>query len=240
MSPPGTGVISVTVPVWSVGCGTVSPSLHGPRCHRCHRSCMVPGVWHGVTVTARPPGRHTVSPWLHSPTRVTQCYRAALRYCTASLLLPGCHMASLSPHGAQGVTVTAGPPAATQCHCSSRGLSHRVIISAWCMGCHIALCHCMAHGLSPSVTVTAVPQCITQCRCHCMAHRVSPSVAVTAWPGVSHTVTVQDTPPCHSPHIPWAVTQCHCAPPGCAAPHPHRPWGTLGTAQPSSPTPRYS
>lgn len=150
-------------------------------------------------------------------------------------------MVSLSPRSAQGVTVTVGPPGATQCHCSSRGLSHRVTVSARCRGCHTMLCHCVAHGVSP--TVTAGPQCITQCHCHCMAHGVSPTVTVTAQPGVPHTVTVQDTPQCQPLHTASPAPTCHCAllpVTSC----PHRPWGTPATAQlvpaaqiPPTPTP---
>ena len=266
MSLYGTGVTSVTAwpPV-----SQVSLSLHGPwSVARCHRHCVVPGVWHSVAVTACPHagvtdvtipawslecGAASLSP--HSRRGVTQCHRGctvplvshsaaaqpcsiAQRHCCSL----GCHMVSLSPRSAQGVTVTAGPPGATQCDCSSRGLSHRVTVNAWCMGCHIVLCHCMAHGVSPSVTVTAVPQCITQCRCHCMAHGVSPSVTVTAWPGVSRTITAQDAPRCHPLHVPWAVTQCCRAPPQLHhAPSPpavRHPGDS--TAGPSSPSPRYS
>lgn len=179
MAPSVTGV---TVPTWSLGCDTVSLSLHGPwGITQCHRGCTVPLVSHSAAV---------------QPCSIAQ------RHCCSL----GCHMVSLSPRSAQGVTVTAGLPGARQCHCSSCGLSHGVTVSARCMGCHIVLCHCMAHGVSPSVTITA-------------------------WPGVSHTVTAQDTPQCRPLRIPWAVTQCRCAPPGCLTPRPHRLWGTPGTAQ---------
>lgn len=191
----------------------MSLSLHSPwGVTRCHCGRSVPLVSHGA---------------------VMQPCGMAQHHCCS----PGCHMVSLSPHSAQGVTVTVGPLGATQCHCSSRGLSHRVTISAWSMGCHIVLCHCMAHGVSHRVTITAVPQCITQCCCHCVAHGVSPSVTITAWPGVSHTV--QDTPRCHSPHILWAVTQCHCTPLAVSHPvptSPGTPWGQHSRSQqPKSP-----
>ena len=234
----------VTVTAWSLGYGTVSlslyapmpvsqvlPSLHGPwSVAQCHCHCTAPRASHSVTVAAQSHSCHTVllrSPAvLHgvtvAPWGVTwcHCHRAVHR---VSLSLRGHRV----PH-----SVTAAP---VGCHTEST-------VNAWCMGCHIVLCHCMAHGVSPSVTVTAVPQCITQCRCHCMAHGVSPSVTVTAWPGMSHTITAQDAPRCHPLHIPWAVTQCCCAPPQLhrtlsppAVGHPGD-----STAGPSSPSPRYS
>lgn len=197
----GTGVTSVTTRHLL---SQVSLSLHRPRgvaqcqCHctapwgvtQCHHGCIAPLVSHGAAV---------------QPCGVAQLHCCSLE----------CHMVSLSPRSAQGVTVTVGPPGATQCHCGSRGLSYRVTVSAWCWGCHTMLCHCVAHGVSPTVTVTAGPQCIIQCVCHCMAHGVSPTVTVTAQPGVPHTISVQDTPQCHPLHTPSLASTCHCAPPPC-------------------------
>lgn len=218
----------------------VSPvSLHGICCRRCHYHCIAPGVWQQCPC-------YCTLPW-----GVTQCHHG----CTAPLVSHGaavqpcgvaqlhccsleCHMVSLSPRSAQGVTVTVGPPGATQCHCSSRGLSHRVIISPWCWGCHTMLCHCVAHRVSPTVTVTAGPQCITHCHRHCMAHGVSPTVTVTAQPGVPHTVTMRDPPQWHSLHPlvtahPLRVTGREAPRHSTAGPsspnrgysHPTSPWG---------------
>lgn len=218
----------------------VSLSLRVPQCHTvllrgpwgmawCHCHCVAPTVSHAVTVTARSRTRRVP----HGP--------EAPHGVTAPPCSVGCHTASLSPRGAQGVTVTAWPRGATQCHCGSHGLSHGVTVSAGRRGCHPAPCHRMAHGchaaspslpsrsVSRSVAVTAWPTGVTQCCCHCMAHGVSQC----------HR-TAQDIPHSHSPARPAGCHHCHCTPLGCAAsrPRPCQPWGQPGDSIPVTGCPR--
>lgn len=225
VSPYGTGVPSVTA--WPL-LSQVSLSLHGPRCHRCHCHCMVPGVWHSVTVTARTPGHHTVSPWLHSPTRVTRCCRAALLYCGASLLLPGV---------SHGVTVTA-QCTGCHCHCGAAGCHALSLQLPWV----VAQSHrqCLVHGVSRSAMSLHGPWGVTPCHRHCMAWGVthhhcagcSPVPPPCTSRGLSPSVTAHPPQLCHSPSPP-AVGH-----PGdsTAGPSSPSPWGDT-TLSPSPPPP---
>lgn len=183
--------------MWCLCMALVSPvSLHGPQCHRCHCHCMVPGVWHSVTATARTPGHHTVSPRLHSPTRVTRCCCAALLYCRASLLLPGV---------SHGVTVTA-QCTGCHCHCGAAGCHALSLQLPWV----VTQSHrqCLVHGMSRSAMSLHGPWGVTQCHRHCMAwgvtHRhcagCSP-VPPPARPVGCHPVSLH-TPPAVSQPIP--------------------------------------
>lgn len=194
--------------MWCLCMALVSPvSLHGPQCHRCHCHCMVPGVWHSVTVTARTPGHHTVSPRLHSPTRVTRCCCAALLYCRASLLLPGV---------SHGVTVTA-QCTGCHCHCGAAGCHALSLQLPWV----VTQSHrqCLVHGMSRSAMSLHGPWGVTQCHRHCMAWGVTHR----------HCAGCSPVPP------PARPVGCHPVslhtPPSCVTAHPHRPWDTLGTAQ---------
>lgn len=182
---------------------------------RCHCHCTAPGVVHTVTMTALSHSCHAVLPCspavLHSatvaPWGVTgcHCHHAA-------------HRVSLSPQGCRlPRSVTAAP---VGCHTESSSVPSawdvtQCYVTAWPTGCH---------PVSPSL-----PSC-----------SISPSVAVTAWPTGCHPVSPSlhglgcRTPSlCRIPHSACPMG-CHPAPPcilGCVTPHPHRPRGTLGTAQ---------
>lgn len=184
-------------------------------------------------------GCHTVSPWLHSPTRVTRSCCAALRCCTASLLLPGV---------SHGVTVTAQ---CTGCHCNCGAA-----------GCHavslrlpwiVIQSHrqCLVLGLSHNAMSLRGPRGVTHCHCHCRPTVHHPVCLSLHGPwGVTH---------CHCHCTAWGTTHHQCAghspvpPPAhpiagihlslCSSSVSH-PWGTPATAQlipaaqiPATPTP---
>lgn len=145
----------------------------------------------------------------------------------------GCHTVSLSPRAARGVTAAAWPRGATQCHCSSHGLSQGVSVTAWRMGCHTVPCHCMAHGCHPAsrhrrpaAHGTALPSA--------RGLRVSPSVAVTAWPVGCHAASLHRATATPL-HILWAATPVTARSPTRWGMRPHGP--RAGPTRPPRPCP---
>lgn len=195
----GTGVTSVTA--WHL-LSQVSLSLHGPR-----------GVATVSVLLHTSLGCHTVSPWLHSPTRVTRSCCAALRCCTAPLLLPGV---------SHGVTVTA-QCTGCHCHCGAAGCHAVSLQLPWIVtqSHHQSL----VLGLSHNAMSLRGPQGVTHCHCHCrptVYHPLSPSLHgprgvthchrhCTAW-GATHRHNARSSP------VALPAPTCHCAPSPC-----HRP-----------------
>lgn len=217
----------------------VSPvSLHSICCHRCHCHWTAPGVWHSVSVTAHLPG---VSPWLHSPTRVTRSCYTALRCCTASLLLPGV---------SHGVTVTA-QCTGCHCHCEAAGCHAVSLQLPWI----VTQSHrqCPVQGLSHNAMSLRGPRGVTHCHCHCrptVHHPVSLSLHgprgvthchrhCTAW-GATHRHRAGHSPvptPAHriaGTHLSLRTPPCHILSPPAVG-HPRD-----STAGSSSPNPAYS
>lgn len=219
---------SVEAPrLWGQQCPFVPRHGLGPNTQRGaprDRRRGLSGVTHGtgvpVAVTTWSLQHGTVSPSPHGPARVAQCCSTAPRRHR-----PWCHMVSLSLHAARGVTVAAWPRGATQCHCSSHGLSHRVTVTAWCTG--VTQRHVIAWPTGVTRPhVTAVPQRIAQhcrqrvaCGCH-------PALLSLRGLGVSRSAAWQ----CHgcSPARPVGHHSCHCTVPnplGDASPWSPMHWG---------------